>query len=92
MNYGKIIKLVGNESFYGGHIFPASFIRKIETKNYSDHFIHSYSIKSNISNEWYHVQIKNNGEKIESFSCNCNDFVKNNTCKHVEEILIRNIE
>ena len=92
MNYGKIIELVGRDAFYDGHIFPSSFMRKVETKKYNNHFIHTYSIKSNLRNDWYRVVIKNNGEKIESFSCTCDDFVKNKTCKHVAAILIRNIE
>ena len=92
MNYGKIIKLVGRESFYDGHIFPSSFMRKIETKKYKDHFIHSYSIKSNISNNWYHVIIKNNGENIESFNCNCDDFTRDKTCRHIAAILIRDMD
>ncbi len=92
MNYAYIIKLVGRDSFFKGRMYPPRYIRKENVKKLENYYIHIYKVKSERTNKWYDVNIKNNGSKIFDYSCSCPQFAKNKTCKHVAAVLTEDME
>ncbi len=92
MNYRYIIDLVGYDSFYKGRFYGYGSIQKINTNKLSDSFIHEYKVKSERTRKWYDVKIKNNGAKVLGYGCNCPQFSREKTCKHLAAVLIQDMD
>ena len=91
MNYGYILGIVGRDSFVKGRWY-SSDIEKEDTTKLASSFMHIYRVKSESSRRIYTVKIKNNGADIEGYSCNCPQFERAKTCKHVAAVLIDDYE
>ena len=85
---GYILNLVGRDSFIKGRLYFSGYIKSFDINKLSDCYQHIYKVKSERRNMWYDVEIKNNGNRILDFNCNCPQFAKNHTCKHVAAVLV----
>lgn len=88
MDYTSILSLVGRDSFIKGRWFDPGYIEKIGCTKLASSFIHTYSVKSESSRRHYNVKIKNNGEDVLGYSCDCPQFDRAKTCKHVAAVLM----
>lgn len=89
--YRYIIDKIGYDSFFDGRDYPSSYIHKDKIEKTKENYIHFYSVESLKSRKKYKVIIKNNGEEIIDFYCNCQTFSKLHTCEHVAAVLIEDI-
>ena len=88
----KALEILGYDSFRRGRMYPFQYVKHLQTKYVEYQYIHFYKVKSESSKNLYDVQILNNGEKIYGFSCTCEAFQRNRTCKHVAAAFISNID
>ena len=88
MDYTSILSLVGRDSFIKGRWYDPGYIEKIGCTKLASSFIHTYSVKSESSRRHYTVKIKNNGEDVLGYSCDCPQFDRAKTCKHVAAVLM----
>ncbi len=88
MDYTSILSLVGRDSFIKGRWYDPGYIEKIGCTKLASSFIHTYSVKSESSRRYYTVKIKNNGEDVLGYSCDCPQFDRAKTCKHVAAVLM----
>ena len=88
----NIIDTLGYDSFYKGRSYSPNFIKHINTYISDSKFIHEYKVKSQATVVWYDVKIINNGYQIYDFSCECIQFKKNHTCKHVAAVFIDDMD
>lgn len=87
-----IIDLVGYDSFFKGRSYQRQYIKKIGTRLIGNKYIHSFEVKSERNDKWYNVNISNNGEQIYDFECNCEQFKKAKSCKHVAASLYQYLD
>lgn len=93
MDYWReIIKIVGYDSFYKGRMYPYRYIGSPRIEKNSNNYIHNYSVKSERNNNRYEVKIINNGPKIFGINCNCPQFAKERTCKHLAAVLVQDLD
>lgn len=91
-NFYKIINTLGYDSFYKGRSYSESFVKHIESNIIDKKYVHKYKVKSEHSNDWYDVEISNNGETLYDYKCNCKQFEKFMTCKHIAAVFINYID
>ncbi len=84
MDYTSILSLVGRDSFIKGRWYDPGYIEKIGCTKLASSFIHT----SESSRRYYTVKIKNNGEDVLGYSCDCPQFDRAKTCKHVAAVLM----
>ena len=92
MNYSYIMNLVGRDSFFKGRMYPSIYIRQSKVDKLWNCYRHVYKVKSERTNKWYNVTIRNNGGEVLDFSCSCPQFIGSKTCKHVAAVLIKDKE
>lgn len=88
MDYTSILSLVGRDSFVKGRWYDPGYIEKLGCTKLASSFIHTYSVKSETSRKHYTVKIKNNGEEVLGYSCDCPQFERAKTCKHIATVLM----
>ena len=71
MNYSYIMNLVGRDSFFKGRMYPSIYIRQSKVDKLWNCYRHVYKVKSERTNKWYNVTIRNNGGEVLDFSCSC---------------------
>ena len=92
MNFWQlIIKMVGYDSFFKGRNYPYRYVGEDRIEKSKNYYIHNFYVKSEYSSNVYNVKIVNNGDKILETNCDCLQFKKEKTCKHLAAVLIQNL-
>ncbi len=93
MNFWQaIIKIVGYDSFYKGRNYPYRYVGEDRIEKSKDFYAHNFYVKSEHSSNRYNVKVINNGGNILGVSCDCPQFKKEKTCKHLAAVLIQNLD
>ena len=89
MSKEKAIRsFVGNDAYYKGEGFPRFFVRYIGGVNEGELIHHHFRVASQHRVGFYDVIITVKDTKLLRKSCDCPQFDKVGTCKHVAASLI----
>ena len=83
-----IRSFVGNDAYYKGEDFPRFFVRYIGNVNEGELIHHHFRVASQHRTGFYDVIITVKDTKLLRKSCDCPQFDKAGTCKHVAASLI----
>lgn len=84
----KIKDLVGADSFLKGIRYPKEYVDILEEEEDGNKRKLTFGVESESSYELYTVEVNVDGKEVTDFSCDCPQFKRASSCKHVAAALL----
>ena len=85
--YSNLVAILGREMLFEGRIYPYYLVNYSEYKLEKPFYYNYIIVGDKNSTREYKVVIKNNGEEIYDYACDCQKFKANKMCEHVAAAL-----
>lgn len=86
--YDFLTRVVGQDSIIKGRGFPPYLLNYIDSYEELKQFVHVFNVESASSDNFYDVEITNNGEDFYDAKCTCPQYKRVQTCKHIAACLM----
>ncbi len=86
--YEFLTQVIGQDSIIKGRGYLPYLISYIDNYEEPKQFVHIFSVESQTSDNFYDVEITNNGDEFYDATCTCPQFKRAHTCKHIAACLM----